>query len=309
MEIANIMVNGDVSGEQIRVATRSDAGGIMKLLQTAVYRHLHVDWYVPGDWLGTPGFVVKIKQDDKNHRSQFVKFVGVKEKVEACLAIAADPMPTAWVRIAALSNEEKAKRDLRYLMETAVSIMKEAGVRTVAWLAVDQWVNDWLAEFGFEESNALETYLKEDNTNLDLPSILGLDIRPALDQDMERLSQIEAQAFAPLWQHSTRSLQVAKNQAFSFDVALVDDQLVGFQLSTPNDYGVHLVRMTIDPAFQDRGIGTALMVHAIDGYYRRDRYRITLNTQLDNVASQQLYKKFGFQTTGQTFPIWTRNLS
>lgn len=308
MELANVMVNGNVAGEPIRQATKADAGAIMRLLQTAVYRHLHVDWYVPGDWLGNPGFVLKMAQNEKQYRSQFQKFLGVREKVEACLAVAADPMPAAWVRVAALAEHENGKVILGQLVETAVSTLKQQNVSEIAWLTADDWPAQWLADFGFAQTNALETYIKEDQTNLEMPDVSGLDIRPVLEQDVDQLAQIEAKAFAPLWRHSARGLLAAKNQSFSFDVALLDGAIVGFQLSTPNDYGIHLVRMTVDPDVQGRGVGSALLVHAINGYYHRNRTRITLNTQTDNLSSQKLYAKFGFTSTGQQFPIWTRPL-
>lgn len=280
----------------------------MKALRNAAFRHLHVDWYVPGDWLGTPGFVVKVVEDESHYRSQFVKFLGVRQRIEACLAVAADPLPAAWVRVAALTERETGKETLGQLLDTAIDALKQDGINEIAWLAVDEWPGAWLADFGFTKTNALETFVKEDETNLDVPVIPGLDIRPVLDNDMAQLAMLEANAFAPLWQHSARGLHVAKNQSFSFDVAVLNGSVVGFQLSTPNDYGIHLVRMTVDPTLQGQGIGSALLAHALNGYYQRNRTRITLNTQTDNLPSQMLYKKFGFHPTGEIFPIWTKKV-
>ncbi len=58
MELANLWVAQHGVPDWIRVAAKSDAAAILRLLQTAVYTHLHADWHLPGDWIGSPGFVV-----------------------------------------------------------------------------------------------------------------------------------------------------------------------------------------------------------------------------------------------------------
>lgn len=304
MEMANIMVNGGAKNGRIRTATKSDAGEIMKVLQTAVYRHIHVDWYVPGDWLGLPSFLVKTRPLSTSSRSQFTKFLGEKEIVESTLAIAADPNPAAWVRVVGLGDEKTAVSDLTALLKNSVEPLKKSGVNVIAWLAIEEWPNLWLEELGFKVVNHIETYTKEDTDFPQREPHPELDIRPVLDSDIPALAALETKAFNHLWRHSGQGLKLARNQSFSFDVALLNQKLVGFQLSTPTDYGVHLVRLTVDPDLQGKGVGSALMAHAIQGYYRRDRYRITLNTQVNNTSSKQLYMKFGFQPSGQKFPVW-----
>ncbi|MEM7333437.1 MAG: GNAT family N-acetyltransferase [Chloroflexota bacterium] len=304
MELANIMVNNSEENGRIRQATRSDAKEIMKLLQSAPYRHMHVDWYVPGDWIGSAGFLLKIKPPVKSSRSQFAKFLGESEKVQSLFAVTADPRPAAWVRVVSLGDKKTAVSDLAELITAVKKPLKEEGNNVIAWLAIEEWPNQWLPELGFKCVNHIETYAKEDTEIPDRSINPDIDIRPVLDKDIVKLAQLEAKAFNALWRHSAQGLQLAKNQSFSFDVALLHDEIVGFQLSTPNDYGVHLVRLTVDPDLQGKGVGTALMTHALRGYYRRDRYRITLNTQSDNQTSQTLYTKFGFKPSGQKFPVW-----
>lgn len=301
-------VNGDVENGRIRQATKSDAGEIMRVLRTAVHRHIHVDWYVPGDWLGLPSFLVKSQPNKAVSRSQFAKLLGEKERLSSVLAVAADPMPAAWVRVVGLRDEKTAVTDLTQLFTAVIPILKKSGVNAIAWLAIEPWPDEWLTPIGFKIVNYIETYVKEDREFPQKEPRPGLDIRPVLDKDMPELAALEAKAFNNLWRHSGQGLSLAKNQSFSFDVALLEDKIVGFQLSTPNDYGVHLVRLTVDPDLQGQGVGSALMAHAIRGYHRRDRYRLTLNTQVNNNTSQQLYSKFGFRPSGQKFPVWAMKI-
>jgi ribosomal protein S18 acetylase RimI-like enzyme len=122
------------------------------------------------------------------------------------------------------------------------------------------------------------------------------------------LEQIEARAFEPLWRHSVSTLRLAWQHTVSFDVAAVDGQVVGFQFSTPSETGAHLARLTVHPSFQGKGIGSHLMAYALAGYRRQGLKAATLNTQADNDASQNLYKRFGFQPNGQKFPVWVVDL-
>ena len=135
-----------------------------------------------------------------------------------------------------------------------------------------------------------------------------LVIRPVDLEDLPLLEQIEAEAFEPLWRHSAEGLALAARQTLSFDVAERDGRVLGFQFSTATRRGAHLSRMTVDPAFQRSGVGSALLAHALAGYQRLGAGQVTLNTQVDNYASQQLYERFGFQANGERFPVWAAAL-
>jgi ribosomal protein S18 acetylase RimI-like enzyme len=41
---------------------------------------------------------------------------------------------------------------------------------------------------------------------------------------------------------------------------------------------------------------------------RRGFDRVTVNTQADNLSSQQLYGALGFQPTGQRYPMYAQSL-
>jgi ribosomal protein S18 acetylase RimI-like enzyme len=309
MEFANLWSKGTKQTRLSRVATRSDTSGIMSLLRTAVYNHMHVDWYLPGDWIGNPGFVVIPKSNGSSPQKTFTeKLLGPRSPVHACLAVTPDPEPAAWVRVAAIDEYVTPMRALSDMVELAADNLQTAGMESIAWLTIQDWPNQWLAKMGFQKATFIETYIKESNTLPEVPQIPNLTFRHVYENDLERLAQIEAKAFAPMWRHSARGLELARHQAFSFDVAQLEDRIVGFQLSTPSDYGAHLVRLTVDPDLHRSGIGSALLAYAFQGYHKRGRNRITLNTQIDNEASKYLYKKFGFFASGQRFPVWVKNL-
>lgn len=287
---------------QIRQATRGDEAGIMRLLETAVYRHAHPDWYLPGDWLGSAGFVLLPQTAVDN---PVTRLFSRTDELLACLAVGVDVEPVAWVRVAALQATGKAAGNMLAAMLSRVEPHLQAkGVQQLAWLMSEPWPTNWLEATGFFVGNHIETYIREETAVPEPVHIPDLTIRPATPADYEPLAALEQTAFQPLWQHSSYALQLAAHYAFSYDVAFLGETAVGFQISTRSSFGVHLVRLTVDAAYHGRGIGSALLAHALQGYHQAGLHVASLNTQVDNIASQRLYGKFGFEANGQRLPIW-----
>jgi len=283
---------------RIREATEGDASAISRLLGTATLRHLHLDWHLPVDWLGAPGFALCEK----------VRAQGEPDLV-ACLAVGADPPPAAWVRVAAVKGDIDADDFLRKMLGPMLPWLQENGVTIIGWLQDPFWRDRWLEGAGFRRVNWIVTYGMELTDTLapadDLPSI-----RPVTPVDMPRLAEIEALAFEPLWRHSQQGLLRAFAQAISFDVAEQDGEIVGFQYSVAgqDDRSAHLVRLTVAPQTQGHGVGSSLVRAAFRGYARMGRRRITLNTQADNYASHKLYERFGFQRLTGRAAVWAMEI-
>ena len=309
MELANQAQNKKMNPPEIRVATRSDAANIMDLLQISPYRHIHVDWHLPGDWIGAETFLIQVQTEVASDIPNLVnRMFSPKVHMQSCLAVTADPLPAAWVRLAAVANELEPQEAIHKLLEPICKKLKREQITEIGWLAIESWPNTWLPKVGFNKKNEIITYRK---TDTDIPQVAlrqDVEIRPVAFKDLERLAEIEALAFDPLWRHSVHALQMARSQAFSFDVALYQEELVGFQLSARGQRGVHLARLTIDPSYQGTGIGSTLLAHAFVGYHNRGLYDVSLNTPSDNLASKILYEKFGFEATQDIFPVWVMNL-
>lgn len=303
MELANLWLPEGARINGIRQAEKGDAEAVLYLMRTAVYTHMHVDWYLPGDWIGSPGFVVLPKPGQaKNNLT--AKLFQTNSDVAACLIATPDPLPAAWVRTVAIDRSVNAKEVLANLLLTVLPALKKQGATKLAWLPIESWPTKWLSEWGFYRGSEIETYVKEDRTLPTVQVVSDLTIRQVQSTDYDALAALEAVAFAPIWRQSGRALSVAKSQSLSFDVALLGDEIVGYQLSARAEGGAHLVRLTVHPEKQGFGIGSALLQHAFTYYYRRGLYKVSLNTQVENFNSQKLYQRFGFIPTEQRLPIW-----
>lgn len=310
MELANHWAGERQDPPHIRVATRNDAGAILRLLQTAVYTHLHVDWHLPGDWIGSPSFVVMPQANQQtNTQSLTAKLFQNQHKLAACLAATADPLPAAWVRVAAINQTPQIGEFLAQMVAQIIPALRQQGVSQLAWLTVEDWPHPWLPKLGFYTASQIETYVKEDRAVPAAPKVPGLTIRQVYSTDFEALARLEEASFTPIWRQSANGLAVARPQSLSFDVALYDDEIVGYQLSAKTDLGAHLVRLTVHPERQGLGIGSALLGHAFTHFHRQGLYAVSLNTQVENEASQKLYLKFGFRPNRQRLPVWVMDIS
>lgn len=282
----------------VRQAVREDASAIGRLLGIAWPRHVHADWHLPVDWIGTPGFVL-CELEHNDHTMELA----------ACLAVGADPPPAAWVRVAAVMGGESGLHQLREMLNVTIPWLRENQVSALGWLTESSWPSRWLRALGFAEVNRIITYSLDLGAK-ELPETARPRIRPATVVDMARLAEIEQAAFEPLWRHSRHGLLLAFRQAVSFDVAEIDDRIVGFQYSVAgaDDESVHLVRLTVSPEVQGQGVGSDLMRAAFLGYKRIGAARVTLNTQADNHASHHLYERFGFKREGGGAAVWAMTL-
>jgi ribosomal protein S18 acetylase RimI-like enzyme len=298
MEIANEKTAGAALPHLVRTAVASDHPSLNQLLRAAPFTHLHVDWQMPGDWLGEPGFVVAEPAGMKSG-----EWWTAATPLDGCLAAIADPLPAAWIRVAAVAREVEPLMLLAQMLAHVKVALRRQGVRELGWLPAAEWANDWLPDLGFTYVNEVQTFVKK-VTAAAPPGRAEVVIRPVRFDEMASLAEIERAAFEPLWRHSAQSLALAWRQAISFDVALLDGRLTGFQYSALGEVGAHLCRMTVHPEAQRQGVGSALLNHALNDYDRRGLRQVSLNTQADNRPSQRLYEKFGFSATDQRYPLW-----
>ena len=298
MQMANSRTGDPTLRRHVRQAVRSDAAALQKLLRTGVYVHVHVDWRPPGEWLGSPGFVVY----DEGAAGE-MPGEQATGNITACMAVTADPPPAAWVRAAAAKSTAGFSQAEAMFAEILENL--DPAIEEISWFMADYWPLHWLERLGFEPSIEVLAYFKEDLTIPPFKTLPELQVRPLLIEDIPALVEMETAAFEPRWRHSAADLNLAWRNSLSFDVALLDGKPVAYQVSTGGDGNAHLARVTVHPERQGLGIGATLLATAIDKYRLQNIRTVTLNTQSDNQASHRLYERFGFRLTGHSYPVWS----
>ncbi len=271
-----------------REAKPADFQGLTALLETAHYVHRHLDWRMPLDWLGHSPFWV-IEQ---------------KGRIFAALACPSDPQNIAWIRLFAVHPMLEIGSTWDTLFDKSRVHYGEASGLNFAGIALYPWFEDLMRSRGFHLHQYI-VILEWDNV---LPKASSrpppVTIHPMELYDLEDVTDVDNQAFAPLWQNSKESLRLALKQSAYASVAKSGDKIVGYQISTVAGLNAHLARLAVYPELQKRSIGYWLVYDLLRHFSKQEIYRITVNTQDNNQASLALYQKLGFWLTGEQFPVF-----
>ena len=276
----------------LRRARPGDRSQVAGLLGRAHWRHFHLDWRDPLDVL--------------SQEPNLLAYHG--DRLVAHFASPPDPDRTAWIRSFCVDASQAPLAVWRPLWAEAAAACLALQVGRVASLLSGEWMRPLLIEAGFRESNAV-IFFEWRGSAPDLPpSTLG-QVRPLRQTDLPAVAGVDERAFAPLWRNSLESLSAAMSQAIVATGVEADGRLVAYQLTTASPFGAHLARLAVDPAFQRKGLATGLVVDLIHHLGRRGFDSVTLNTQADNLRSQDLYRGLGFRETGQRYPVFETALS
>jgi ribosomal-protein-alanine N-acetyltransferase len=257
-------------------------------MQLSPYSHRHLDWRYPLDWIGSPPFFVLEWQ----------------EQIISALACPPDPPTVAWIRLFVASGKISLEDSWQKLWEAARLYFVGKGQIMAAAIVLQEWYHGLLLASGFSSLQSIVMLEREGRLPVEGSLPAGMTIRPMLQYDLPAVAEVDAAAFDLIWQNSLPALELAYPQAVLATVAEMDGQVLGYQLSTRNPIGAHLARLAVRPERQGRGLGRALVVDLIQQADRHGMYRLTVNTQSDNIASLALYKNLGFHETGERYAVY-----
>lgn len=266
---------------------------ILNMLYYSRRTHVHLDWDLPGQWIEREGVRLLLAWDG----GQLAGFMGVTPGLNGA----------SWLRMIGVSNKHDTGAILALLWNEIQPILREDGIHQVALLAIHQWVEPYLPELGFAYQEDVITLYREKGSampELQKPVI----IQPAYSEHMPQITRVDHAAFEPPWQMSTTDVYQARRYAAHYTIALVNQQIAGFQISTRHQGTGHLARLAVHPSMQGKGVGAALVYDLIDKLEKRGAESITVNTQMTNDHSQHLYERFGFRRNGFDFPVWAANI-
>jgi ribosomal protein S18 acetylase RimI-like enzyme len=273
---------------QVRSAVLTDRRQITSLLQFSPYSHRHLDWRYPLDWIGSPPFLV----------------LECGDQLISALACPPDPPLVAWIRLFVASGKVSLEDSWQKLWDAARSYLAGRGRFMAAAIVLQDWVHSLLIASGFSNRQSIVMLEREGRLPMEGSLPPGYAIRTMLQYDLPAVAEVDAAAFELLWQNSLQALEQAYPQAVLATVAEAHGQVLGYQLSTRNPVGAHLARLAVRPELQGRGLGRALVADLIQQADRHGMYRLTVNTQSDNIASLALYKHLGFRETGERYPVY-----
>jgi ribosomal protein S18 acetylase RimI-like enzyme len=279
------MINTQIS---VRNARQSDHTQIANMMYFEPHVHRHLDWRGPLDWLGAPEYWIL---------DQFGSIAGA-------LACPPDPDGVSWLRLFTHASSLPLAEAWNILWDNARSVLHGRDL-VVAAITTTDWFSAQLAESGFDNRQQI-VVLQHNSAPASLRAIPSdITFRPMTEDDLPAVKVVDWAGFAPLWRNSLPALRAGFSQAGFATVALLDDAIVGYQISTRNSFGTHLARLAVSPQCQGRGIGYLLVQDLINQTRRAGLYRLTVNTQNDNPTSLALYQRIGFKLTGERYTVFT----
>jgi len=269
----------------VRLAQNKDRRKLANLIHFGTWVHRHLDWRPPLDWIGYQPYIVAERD----------------ENILAALACPPDPPEVAWMRLFAVQPDLEISEAWEYLWPAAHEYLW--GI-TVAAIPLQGWFSQLLTVAQFSQTHEVAMLSWESTTELPEPETPDCLIRLMNSDDLNAVKELDANAFGPIWQQSHDMLEIAFHQAAIATVAEDQDGLIGYQISTAGPGGGHLARLAVHPRVQEQGIGYALVQDLLTQFTRRGALRVTVNTQIDNLASLALYHKAGFHRTGEVYPVF-----
>ncbi len=277
----------------IREADEKDREGLAKLLQKGSFTHRHLSWLPPLDWLGKQPYLVL------EHNLRII----------AALACPPDEDGGTWLRVFAVSPGLSIHQAWRALWPPALARLQDNyAVQQVNALVVQEQMLSLLPKSGFQEGDRVVVLVWDISQACWPDQTKKVLIRDMLRDDFPRIHGIDQVSFEPIWRNSLSHLEIAYQESSSASGAMLNDRLIGYQISTINPQGGHLARLAVDPEYQKLGVGTALVEDLLDRFQRQGIVQVTVNTQARNLPSLELYKKFGFTLLDEFYPVFHYNL-
>lgn len=275
---------------KVRRAVMEDHHQIATLIFYEANTHRHLDWRSALEWIGSRNYWVL----EDNGR------------IIAALASPEDPKDIAWIRLFSYHQNLSSIETWAALWDVArYEILEDNPLAQIAAIVTKQWFQTILISSGFEIKQnivLLQLNIKENTVRSKLPQTVR--VRPMQSADLRDVTQLDLAAFGRFWHNTFESLQRAFSQSLCSTVVEDDAGLIGYQLSTGNQFGAHLARLGVRPEAQGRGIGKTLVSDLIHYLCENQIGKLSVNTQSDNMASLSLYQKMGFVRTGEYFPVF-----
>jgi len=275
----------------VRPANRDDHQKLSNLIFFEPRLHRHLDWRSPLEWLGAP-FYWALEDGGQIH---------------AALACPEETPGIAWLRLFVYSSSWTAGDAWDALWQIAKNEIAGAGGAHVAVIAMQPWFQQLLASNGFDHRQSI-VMLEWQYQPWAGVEANGLRVRRMIEADLSDVQQVDEAAFDRLWQNSLETLRRAFTQSLIATVAENESGIVGYQISTGSGQRAHLARLAVHHDQQGHGIGKLLLDDLFTTLVNNGIYKLSVNTQSDNLVSLSLYRKMGFVRTGEQYPVYVYDI-
>lgn len=112
--------------------------------------------------------------------------------------------------------------------------------------------------------------------------------------DLPEVLRIERAAFSTTWPENAFAQELQENRLALYRVARCRGRIVGFGGIWVITEDSHVTTIAVDPDFQRRGFGEAILLVLLETAVQAKATWISLEVRVGNTGAQRLYRKYGF---------------
>jgi ribosomal protein S18 acetylase RimI-like enzyme len=272
----------------VHLLDQTDRGRWLDWLASSGTVHQHVGWHPVAYWLGRPASLSLSKSDGS---------------IAASLLVSPDENGVAWIHLFAADSPPGEQAAWNALWPAALNILRALPVKGIWVMTTQSWLVALLRQSGFAGAGKVVALSLQPGKTW--PAVeAGGRIEPMAEADLPFVEELDCAAFYPPWQMDLAALRVTIGRSDLATVFRTGGLITGYQMAVPTSQGIHLTRLAVDPRFQGKGIGRALVTHLLNHFHGKGVPWITVNTQSENQASLRLYSAFGFRRMHEVYPVF-----
>jgi len=132
-----------------------------------------------------------------------------------------------------------------------------------------------------------------------------MEIRRLALSDLGEIELIERRAYPTPWSRSMFAGELAKPSSIA--LGAFDERLVGYLIVSRYVDAWHVMNVAVDPGYQHKGVGKALLDELFALTEGDPRRGYTLEVRVSNRTAIALYERMGFRATGVRRGYYTDN--
>jgi ribosomal-protein-alanine N-acetyltransferase len=116
--------------------------------------------------------------------------------------------------------------------------------------------------------------------------------------DLTEVMAVERQAYPVPWTHGN----FVDSLAAGYPAEVLRGaraELLGYWVAMPGVDELHLLNITVAPAWQGRGLAAAMLDRLVDECHRRGLVQLWLEVRLGNERAREVYRRYGFAEVGK----------
>lgn len=270
-----------------------DQAELLAFLNGSNLAYEHLDWFPSKSRLAEPSTFCLYSQD----------------QLEAILSVAPDNEEFAWLRFFFTLRDGRHRSNFNILFKHASMWLKEQGVRRLFSMATSNWFEILLIENGFQVQNRLISLVTSQFTGMTKESSINAQIRPMRLSDLDEIGELDNLCFSAPWQFNHASLEKCYRLGAYASLATINEKPIAYQITTHFLDHLHLARVAVHPDWRGHGIAKVLLYDLEAHFEDNEIDSISVNTQVDNLASLALYASLGFQQEGNLLPVYSLDLT